>query len=189
MKVYPFKIPKPLDDNLILQINKEEVFYNKLHQHGEIQISYINKGSGTLVVANSVHSYKTGDLFVIGSNLPHVFLSDILNKEDSHMITLFFTLESFGDTFFKLGEFSALRPFFTKAKMGFKINPVPSKISHSFNSLHLATRLGRFIFLMELLEELSRSKTNNLTSFIYPKEITDMDGKKMQLIFSKLQDG
>ena len=52
MKVLPFKIPKPKNEALVYQIDREHVFYDQLHQHGEIQISYVEKGSGTLIVGD-----------------------------------------------------------------------------------------------------------------------------------------
>ena len=46
MKVYPFEIPKPISENLTVQEDKEFVFFDKLHQHKEIQISLIVEGTG-----------------------------------------------------------------------------------------------------------------------------------------------
>jgi hypothetical protein len=43
MKVLPFKIPKPKSGAIIVQEDLASVFYDKLHQHEEIQISYILK--------------------------------------------------------------------------------------------------------------------------------------------------
>ncbi|MDO9138324.1 MAG: AraC family transcriptional regulator, partial [Lutibacter sp.] len=39
MKVLPFKIPKPENVTLYIQKYDEASFYEKLHQHQEIQIS------------------------------------------------------------------------------------------------------------------------------------------------------
>ena len=58
MKVYPFKIPKPENNALLYQEDIELVFYDKLHQHDEIQISFIEKGNGTLLVSDRISSYK-----------------------------------------------------------------------------------------------------------------------------------
>nr|WP_305069560.1 hypothetical protein [Flavobacterium covae] len=44
MKVFPFKIPKAKEEAIIYQFDKELILYDKLHQHEEIQISYIEKG-------------------------------------------------------------------------------------------------------------------------------------------------
>ena len=99
MKVLPFTIPKPGFTGLIYQEDHERVFYNKLHQHREIQITYLVKGSGTLIVADAVKTYCSGDVFVIGSHVPHVFKSDEPAEESSFMKSLFFDRESFGKGF------------------------------------------------------------------------------------------
>ena len=104
MKVLPFQIPKPTNDALIYQEDREIAFYDQLHQHEEIQLSYIVNGEGTLLVGDTISSYKSGDIFAIGSNLPHVFQSDSNLAEESVMLTLFFTKKSFGDDFFELEE-------------------------------------------------------------------------------------
>ena len=70
MKILPFKIPKPLRDSLVYQVDLDTVFYDKLHQHEEIQLSLIVEGEGTLVVGDKVNHYKSGDIIAFGSNLP-----------------------------------------------------------------------------------------------------------------------
>ena len=94
MKVFPFKISKPKDVVLIYQEDVGKNFYNKLHQHEEIQLSYILKGQGTLIVGNTINTYKQGDTIVIGGNLPHVFKSDTSTGKTSKMFSLFFTKDS-----------------------------------------------------------------------------------------------
>ena len=81
MKVLPFQIPKPEHDALIYQEDKEVVFYDKFHQHKEIQVSFIAAGEGTLIVGDTINYYKKGDVLAIGSNLPHVFKSDVANDK------------------------------------------------------------------------------------------------------------
>ena len=108
MKVLPFKIPKLEHDALIYQEDKEVVFYDKFHQHEEIQVSYIAAGEGTLIVGDTINYYKKGDVLAIGSNLPHVFKSDVANHKTSEMLTLFFTKTGFGEHFFELEELSLL---------------------------------------------------------------------------------
>ena len=121
MKVLPFKIPKPNEDAIIYQEDHELVFYDKLHQHEEIQLSYIAQGIGTLIVGDRVNTYKKGDIIVIGSNLPHVFKSET-SENKSLMLTLFFTRESFGMEFFDLEEMKVIDPFFKRSVNGIKVS-------------------------------------------------------------------
>lgn len=63
--------------------------HSKWPDYEEIQIAYINQGQGKLIISDSSHPYSNGDIFVIGSNIPHQFKT--LNQTDDslHMISLF----------------------------------------------------------------------------------------------------
>ncbi|WNH09867.1 AraC family ligand binding domain-containing protein [Thalassobellus suaedae] len=64
MKVLPFKIPKPENEALVYQEEHLRVLYDQLHQHSEIQISYIQNGAGTLLVGDTISDFKPGDILV-----------------------------------------------------------------------------------------------------------------------------
>lgn len=183
MKVLPFKIPKPKDDVLIYQEDIGESFYNQLHQHEEIQLSIIIEGEGTLIVGNTVNSYKKGDVLVIGSHLPHVFKSDNSKIKTSSMLTLFFTKTAFGTRFFDLNELNTLRPFFKRSAQGFKISRRTTKIESLFQSLSSANKLERFITLLNIMKIVSRKQYESLSSFVYDKNYNLADGKKLQVIY------
>ncbi|WP_405398394.1 AraC family transcriptional regulator [Maribacter sp. Asnod2-G09] len=182
MKVFPFKIPKPIDEHLIVQIDKEPIFYNKLHQHEEIQISYIINGNGKLLVGDSIHHFSTGDIYVIGSNLPHVFKSIASNK-DAHMLTVFFTDSTFGAHFFQLPYFKDLQSFFTNAASGFKVMSNKKQLTQQILALQSLQKLQRFTSFLELLELLSKVATEPLSKFIYAKILSSNEGERLQEIF------
>jgi len=183
MKVLPFKISKPENDALIYQEDVGSYFYDKLHQHEEIQLSYIVEGEGTLIVGDTINDYKEGDTLVFGSNLPHVFKSDANATKSSKMLTLFFTESSFGEGFFHLHELNELISFFNRTTHGFKITSNKKKISKLFLSLKGASRFERFMILLNLLKIGSTSNYMSLSSFIYQKKYTDIEGKRMRDIY------
>lgn len=183
MKVLPFKIPKPELVSLIFQVDLEPVFYDKLHQHEEIQLSYIVKGEGTLIVGDSINYYNSSDIIVIGSQLPHVFESDQENYKESHMVSLFFTETSFGNDFFNNEELDELQIFFIRAKQGFKITSNQNKIILLFRSLETASKLERFIILIQLLKCFVESEYKSLSSFIYEKNFSLTEGERMRNVF------
>ncbi|WP_337994792.1 AraC family ligand binding domain-containing protein [Polaribacter ponticola] len=181
MKVYPFKIPKPENNALIYQEDIEVVFYDKLHQHNEIQISFIEKGNGTLLVGDSISNYTENDIFVIGSNLSHAFKSDKNTQEASKMLSVFFTENSFGDDFFKLNEFTELNNFFSKSLQGLRINTNKKEIINSFYQLKRASKLERFILFLEVLKQITNAESKSLSNFIYSKNYSDLEGKKCEM--------
>ncbi|WP_299060034.1 AraC family transcriptional regulator [uncultured Polaribacter sp.] len=183
MKVLPFQIPKQKNDALIFQQDIGKAFYDKLHQHEEIQICFIKKGEGTLIVGDTINEFKRNDIFVIGSCVPHVFKSDIKKDEKVHMISLFFTRKSFGDSFFDLEEMRDLERFFVKSKHGFKVKTNTKKIKKQFLKLKLSSKLERFIILLQLINNTSNTKFKSLSSFIYDKKYSVNEGNRMRTIF------
>lgn len=183
MKVYPFKIPKPENNALIYQEDIELVFYDKLHQHDEIQISFIEKGNGTLLVGDSISSYTENDIIVIGSNLPHAFKSEPNSKSESKMLSLFFTGTSFGSSFFELDEFTEINAIFSKSLQGLLVKNNKKAIISCFEKLKKTSKLERFILLLQILKLISKSKTEPLSNFVYQKNYSDVEGKKMRDVF------
>lgn len=181
LKVLPFKIPKPEHQALIYQEDFGLIFYDKLHQHKEIQISFIKEGEGTLIVGDTINYYQKGDILIIGSNLPHVFKSETTNNFESHMLTLFFTKNAFGNDFFNLEELKELHLFFKKSENGFKISSTV-KLTFLFSELKSSSSLKRFILLLEILKLLSKTRSKPLSSFVYEKLYTDIEGKRMSAV-------
>ncbi|MDG1397485.1 MAG: AraC family transcriptional regulator [Polaribacter sp.] len=183
MKVYPFKIPKPGKNALIYQEDIAYVFYGKLHQHEEIQISFIEKGNGALIVGDRIFSYSENDIIVIGSNLPHAFKSDSNNKSISKMLSLFFTKNSFGSSFFDLDEFAEINSIFSKSQQGLLVKNKKTDIIKFFKKLKKATKLERLIIFLQILKLISKAKSATLSNFRYHKSYSDIEGKKMRGVF------
>lgn len=183
MKVLPFKIPKPEHNAIVFQEDLANSFYDKLHQHEEIQISLIVEGEGTLIVGDTINDYSSGDILIIGSNISHVLKSDIKRSKASHMLTLFFTKLSLGNLFFELEELKEIEVFFERAKHGFKITSKKKSATKLFYSLNKTSKLDKVIVLLQLLKICSKAKFTSLSSFIYNKKFTDDEGKRMRDVF------
>lgn len=183
MKILPFIVPKPLNENLVIQVDKGDYFYNKLHQHEEIQIAYILKGQGKLIISDSVHSYKAGDIFVIGGNSPHLFKSMESSECSSHMISVFFTEKSFGKHFLEINELETVHHFFNSASIGFKPFTKNASMERIMMKLPKISKFSRFILFLKLLKKLCNCETKELTNFIYPKPVSNNDGQRMQIVF------
>ncbi|MFN0727996.1 AraC family transcriptional regulator [Polaribacter gochangensis] len=182
MKVLPFQIPKSKNVSLIYQEDKGTILYDKLHQHEEIQLGAILKGEGSIVVGDSINEYKSGDILIIGSNLPHVFKSDTSNYTTTFMQTLFFTKTSFGEEFFKLGDFTEMQQLFKISESGGIVISGKDEIITLFSSLKKASNFERFIIFLKIVSELLKADIQPLSTFIYPKKYSDNEGKRMSNI-------
>ncbi len=183
MRVLPFKIPKASGDTLIIQEDKGLVFYDKLHQHEEIQLSLIVFGEGSLIVGDSITNYKTGDVLAFGSQVPHVLRSSPSDKK-SYMISVFFTKRSFGNTFFQLSEFQDITNFFADLPFGIAALTQKEELKEQFiaakNKKH---RLDRFMIFLRILKLFSEAETTTISSSITRRNYTDDEGKRMADVF------
>ncbi|WP_422351311.1 AraC family transcriptional regulator [Flagellimonas sp.] len=182
MKVYSFKIPKKPGENIIVQKDQGPAFYDKLHQHEEIQISLIVQGNGKLIVGDSVHSFTSGDCFVVGSHIPHLFKSD-QSTQRVQMISIFFALDSFGDSFFELREMEELQAFFSYAETGYKLQSQQDKVALAIRGIHTKAHFARFLTLLELLKTISSSQGQRLSNFVHSKDISHNHGERLRVVF------
>ncbi len=189
MRILPFKIPKTSGDTLIVQEDKGDTFYDKLHQHEEIQLSLIVFGEGSLIVGDTITNYKAGDVLAFGSQVPHVLKSRPL-KMESYMISIFFTKQSFGDGFFKLAEFEEMSSFFTDLSFGVAALSYKKQLKEQFlaitNEKH---RLDRFMIFLNILRLFSKGDIVAISSTIPKKNYTDDQGKRMAAVFQFVMNG
>lgn len=184
MKVFPFKIPKSNEGAFIYQEDREYIFYDKYHQHEEIQISYIKKGEGTVLVGDMISEYQEGDVLIMGSNLPHVFKSDVSeSKSLSVMITIFFTKDAFGKNFFNLPELNSMNSFFDAIKNGIRITNTKPSVLKKFKKFKEADKYDQFIIFFHLLKAFYEAEKKLLSSYVFNKPFTDAEGKRMQMVF------
>lgn len=182
MQVRPFQILKPLDENLIVQVDKSQGFYNHLHQHREIQLSLVVKGNGKLLVGDSIHPFNDGDFFAIGSNSPHLFKTE-KPDEHVHMISLFFTSETLGKDFFELSDLKEVSPFFEFIADGFRPLRSQNEIVQLMGQFPEASKLSRIVMFLQLLYLLCDVEKKPLTDFIYPKQTGLLAGERLQVVF------
>ncbi len=129
MKVIPFKIPKSSKEFVRFQEDRQPYFYDKLHQHPEIQLSCILKGEGKLIVGDYLGRYKPGDVFLLGRNVPHVFRSDKVYYEagsdlESHGMIVFFDTEAVGQGFWDAEELQEARQFFDRLRGCYQVREI-----------------------------------------------------------------
>lgn len=77
------------------------------HFHPETEIIHIEKGSGFRFVGDHSEAFSEGDIGLVGSNLPHVWKSDQIYKENNQNLKTVAQVIHFHDTLLK-GSLSTL---------------------------------------------------------------------------------
>lgn len=190
MRVLPFTVPKTKDESFRVEIENESHFYGELHAHPEIQITYIYESTGTLVAGDYIGPFEPGNLFVFGSNQPHVFKNDAeyyLGAEDlkANCISLFLRKDMFGMDFMQMPEIEQLRDFFALTDLGIVVHKSASiKLLPLIDSFKTAKGFSKLVCLFNLLESLVSDCTYQpLSSSVFRKELNEKEGKRMNAIY------
>ena len=94
---------------------------NRWHYHPEIEMTLIERGSGTRLVGDHVDTYGKGDLVLLGANLPHhwAVVEPRRQKLTVHRATVVqFAPNLFGQTFLALPEMVPVSDLLERAKRG-----------------------------------------------------------------------
>lgn len=187
MKALPFKIPKVEDSSFHLQIDDEPYFYDKLHQHPELQLTWIVKGEGTLIFGDYLGEFKPNEVYLMGSNVPHVFRSRAEYYENNGLRILAKSIFFKPDLIRKgqaiLPELSQLEGLLLAADRGLKINPEESqKLIHQIDEVFRANPLSRLGQTLCLIDELGKTELQPLSQ-LPQKSITENQGRRLDDVF------
>lgn len=161
MKIIPFRIPKSGQEAVRVQVDTGRHFYPNLHRHPEVQITLIVRGEGVLVANDYVGNFATGDVFVLGKELAHVFRSDAnYFAADSDLevlgISLFFDEKYFGEHFWNLNEMDAVRRLVRDAAGGLRITGTArSAVAQHLLAIRYQTGLEKMVTFFSILHQLS----------------------------------
>ena len=134
------------------------VFDCPYHIHPEVEILHILSGRGLLVVGDYIGRFAPGNLFLLGSGLPHMLCGDPATSDSSeptHIRYAQFKRENFGDAFWQMPEQKKVAQLLAQSARGicFDEGSTP-RLLPTMDRLWETYGARRLWSLMELLEEM-----------------------------------
>lgn len=173
------KIEPPFGSSFVYKIFTQENPHrnnNFWHYHPEIELVYVNSGSGKRQIGSHVSYYHHGDLILIGANLPHCGLSDSLDKYEKETI-IQANPEFLGDSFFNLPETKSLSALLETAKKGIVFHGDDKRfIGEKMEELQYRNpfqRLTGFLEILNWLEEAKNYTILNAHGFVLESDLQD----------------
>jgi AraC-like DNA-binding protein len=160
MKVIPFKIPKPSQDFIRYQVDDQPYFYDKLHQHPELQLSLVLEGEGRLIGGDYIGRFAPGDVFLLGHDVPHVFRSDEQYYAPgaaarSHAVFVFIDLKALSGGLHDITELQEVKRFCEQLTGCYQVQgPAQAAIAQMVQALPAAAGLGRLLGVLHIIEQL-----------------------------------
>ena len=145
-------------DSFLCYWVKSPMFGFHWHYHPEFEITYVHHGQGTRLVGNNVSNFEVGDMVLLGSNLPHTWISDDdFNKrgKDMEVIVLQFPQQLFSTDFLSMSEMHNINYLLSNADRGItfsdEVKKKAAKILHNIAQTSGFESYHQLLALLNLL--------------------------------------
>lgn len=184
MKPLFFKIDA-LDVPFRVQSESLKYFYDKFHFHPQCQITYIEKGLGTYIIGDAVGRFSSGQVFVLGANLPHVFKCDEIYFSDFSpgvsSTTIFFNQNFFNNELYLLSELSLFNTFVQEIKGGISYSKIGIEVE--FEKLKNAVGFNRILIFLEIIGYLCSNKIEIKELLNKKKKFDQIKNDKIERVY------
>jgi AraC-like DNA-binding protein len=184
------KVPKGLQKSFSIRRDVVLYFYNRWHYHPELELIHIEQGSGTQFVGDNIRSFQSGDLLLIGPNLPHYWRCDekYFQRESklyAQATVVHFSEDIFGKAFLNLPENKAIHDLLLKARLGLKVlGEGTDQVKALLHDLLNQSDGNPVISLLQILEKLAHcSEINLLSDTQYQNEYDQYDTDRINHIY------
>ena len=164
---------------------------NHWHYHPEVELVYFKKGNGTQFIGDCITQFNTGDVVLVGSNLPHYWQFDgsYFNKEadvTADVSVVHFNENFWGDMFLELPENKEIRDVLKRSKRGIRITGANlMEIGNLIEKVIHAEGARKIILLMEVLLAIGDSTENNtLASMGFQHNFQESEKDRINAIYN-----
>lgn len=137
------------------------------HYHPEYELTLIIKGRGRRLVGDSHEQFESGDLVLLGPDLPHTWISNEKHKGKEMAVVIQFS-SNFIERFTELAELTSINKLLTLAKQGISFKgEITAEFVEQMKQLPKKSGVERVIGLLYIFQELSKMKLSVLASEYY----------------------
>ncbi len=191
-KIISFQIPKSQKEFIRFQSDRGSHFYDKLHQHPQLQLTLISDGKGQLLSGDFVGRFKPGDVFFFGENAPHVLRSDpeYFAKDSELTIagnTVFFDFQALGKAAQEVEELNSLKKFSEMAGTCFQVKgEILVELRELLSEFFAFRGLERMLFGIKLLKLLESETCELIALNQSSPNLSERDGTRMNQVMQFL---
>lgn len=163
------------------------LFYNQWHYHPELELTWVQQGSGIRFVGDSIAHFQAGDLILLGPNLPHFWRSDEGpgSQPPCQALVVQFGEHFWGESFLALPELGAVRDLLLRARRGIRISgPARRQVSQAMEDLAGAGGLDRILGLLRILQLIAAGEHPYLSGPGFSQVFNAADTRRIAAIYA-----
>jgi len=161
-------------------------FEFKWHYHPEYELTYIVSGSGYRIVGNSHEHFASGDLVLLGSNLPHTWWGKNEDGSRSEAIVIQFSNE-FIEPFLRLNEGHAIKALLESAAKGLRFESDDALVD-KLVSIGQTKEMDSILSLLSILQDLTEKSGSNLCPDAYHNVISKKFETRINKVCTYIQN-
>lgn len=163
MKPFYTKTTSNFDEPVSIRYDEMTNFYRHWHYHDEYELVYIHKSKGIRHVGDSIMPYAPGDLVLLGSRLPHIWLNDFVEGQMAALTVVHFQRKFVHNDFFSLTLMENVRSLFNRSAKGIRFHNL-KEVESILNSLKTSSNEDKMIEVLNLLNQLARHPHTEILS-------------------------
>lgn len=183
MKTLIQKLPVSQQTSFVARTYTTPLFETTWHQHQEFELILQLKGNGMCFIGNYIGSFKSGDIFLLGSNLPHEFKKERDNMECSVMV-IHFDADFWGKAFWVMPESIEIKQLLDESMAAFKLADLyKPELATAIQQLETAAGFERVTLLCQCLLWISRDTNKKTLSTIDTVKTASLADYKINKLF------
>ncbi len=183
MKPFIQKLPAAEQTSFVARTYTTPYFETTWHQHREFELILQLNGNGMSFIGNYIGDFKAGDIFLLGTNLPHEFKKEHEDKKCSVMV-IHFDVDFWGKDFWAMPESKEIKQLLERSGMGIKLsNHNNSLLAASITKLEYASGFERIYLLCQCLLFISRESNRQTLSTLDNRNSAPLPDDKINKLF------
>ncbi|HEX6426305.1 MAG TPA: helix-turn-helix transcriptional regulator [Niastella sp.] len=190
MRPQLLKVSKEIHHSFSVRQDLVPYVNNRWHYHQEIELIHFRKGEGTQFIGDNIKSFKSGDVVLVGSGLPHYWRFDDSYFDENVTATAdvrvcHFCENFWGEQFLQLPENIKIKTVLDKARRGLQITGKTRTVVADFLDVLLHTEgPHRIMLLTEALTAIAEcTQLVPLSSIGFKHEQLDTENDRINAIY------
>lgn len=172
------------------RVRRDEVPYinNRWHYHSELELIHFEKGHGSQFIGDNIQSFQSGDLVLIGSQLPHYWRFDDVYFDGlcrADVRVVHFSKTFWGECFLDLPENKKIKDLLEQAKAGvLSRGKTAEDVAKLMDALLDAEGTNKIILLLQALTQIAESRDYRLLSSTgFRAHVEEADDERINAVY------